>query len=425
MNKIIRPKKSVNGVFSVPGDKSISHRAVMFGSLAKGTTEIEGFLDGEDCRATIDCFRELGVQINQNGDRVTVAGNGLRGLKKPSKQLYVGNSGTTIRLISGILAAQGFDCEITGDASIQKRPMGRVIAPLSLMGADIKGTVSENYAPLAIHGGKLRGIDYTLPVASAQVKSAIILASLYADGQTTVTEPAPSRDHTEIMLNYLGADIISKNGKIISGRTDELQAKKIVIAGDISSAAYFIVAGLIVPDSKIIITNVGVNITRTGIISALKQMGGKVEIMNRRLLCGEWVADISVSSSKLFATTLEGSIIPRLIDEIPVFCVAALFAEGETVIKDAQELKVKESDRIHTMAVELGKMGAEIIETDDGMIISGGQKLSGASVESHGDHRVAMSLAVAALMANGETEICGAECADVSFPDFYECIDKL
>lgn len=425
MNKIIYPKENISGVFSVPGDKSISHRAVMFGSISKGIAEVEGFLDGEDCRATIDCFRELGIKIEQNGDKVKVFGKGLRGLEKPSKQLYAGNSGTTIRLMSGILAAQDFDCEITGDGSIQKRPMGRVIAPLSLMGADIRGKVNENLAPLAIRGGKLHGIDYTLPVASAQVKSAIILASLYADGETVITEPAPSRDHTEIMLNYLGANITSKNGKIISNKTDELYAKKVMIPGDISSAAYLIVAGLIVPDSKIIITDVGVNITRTGIISALRQMGGNIEVLNRRLLCGEWVADIAVSSSKLVATTLKGSIIPRLIDEIPVFAVAALSAEGKTVIKDAQELKVKESNRIRTMAAELGKMGAEIIETEDGMIIEGGQSLHGAKVESHGDHRVAMSLAVAALTAKGETEICGAECADVSFPAYYEAIGKL
>jgi 3-phosphoshikimate 1-carboxyvinyltransferase len=424
MNKTIKSKSALSGTIKIPGDKSISHRSVMFGSLAKGDTEITGFLMGDDCLSTISCFRKLGIDIEVNGEKVIVHGKGLNGLTAPAELLDVGNSGTTIRLISGILSAQNFDCTLNGDASIQKRPMKRIINPLSQMGADIEST-NDGFAPLTIHGKKLHSMEYTMPVASAQVKSSIILASLFADGTTVINEPVASRDHTEIMLNYFGADIKKDGDKIICTPVDELYAKPLTVPGDISSAAFFMVAGLIIPDSHIIIENVGINPTRTGIIDALKAMGGYVNILNERSSGGELVGDIEVKTSKLKATTLEGDIIPRMIDEIPVFAVAALCAEGTTIVKNAEELKVKESNRIATMGAELGKMGVVITETEDGMIIEGNQKLKGAVVDSHLDHRVAMSCAVAALAAEGETTITDADCVGISFPNFYELLETL
>lgn len=424
MDKVIKPRTGLKGTIKIPGDKSISHRSVMFGSIAKGDTVISGFLPGDDCLSTISCFRKLGIDIEENGENVVVHGKGLKGLSAPTELLDVGNSGTTIRLISGILAAQSFDCTLNGDASIQKRPMKRVITPLSAMGADIQST-NDGYAPLHIHGKKLKSIEYTMPVASAQVKSSIILASLFAEGTTVINEPVASRDHTEIMLNYFGADIKKQGDKIICTPVEELYGKPLTVPGDISSAAFFMVAGLIIPNSHIIIENVGINPTRTGIIDALQAMGGYVKIINERNSGGEPVADIEVKTSQLKATTLEGSIIPRMIDEIPVFAVAALFAEGTTYVKDAQELKVKESNRIATMGAELGKMGVTITETDDGMIIKGGQRLKGGTVYSHLDHRVAMSCAIAALAAENETTITDADCVGISFPDFYRLLDKI
>lgn len=424
MDKIISSKTGLKGNIKIPGDKSISHRAVMFGSIAKGDTEITGFLKGDDCMSTISCFRNLGIDINVSEDKVIVHGKGLHGLTAPEEPLYVGNSGTTIRLISGILSAQSFDSVLNGDSSIQKRPMKRVINPLAEMGAEIDST-NNGYAPLTIHGTKLKAIEYTMPVASAQVKSSILLASLFAEGTTIINEPVASRDHTEIMLNYFGADIKNKDGVITSTPVNELYGRSLEVPGDISSAAFFMVAGLIVPNSHLIIENVGINPTRTGIIDALRAMGGYVEILNKRRSGGELVGDIEVKTSQLKATTLEGSIIPRMIDEIPVFAVAALCAEGTTYVKDAEELKVKESNRIATMSKELGKMGAIITETDDGMIIEGGQKLKGSTVYSHLDHRVAMSCATAALIADGATTITDADCVGISFPNFYEILEKL
>lgn len=424
MDKVIKSKTGLKGTIKIPGDKSISHRAVMFGSLAKGDTEITGFLKGDDCMSTISCFKKLGIKIDVTDDKVIVHGKGLKGLSAPSKTLDVGNSGTTIRLISGILSAQNFDSVLNGDSSIQKRPMKRVINPLSQMGASIEST-NDGFAPLTIHGRKLKAIEYTMPVASAQVKSAILLASLFAEGTTVINEPVASRDHTEIMLNYFGADIKNYNGVITSSPVEELYGKTLEVPGDISSAAFFMVAGLIVPNSHIIIENVGINPTRTGIIDALKAMGGYVKVINERKSGGELVGDIEVKTSHLKATTLEGSIIPRMIDEIPVFAVAALCAEGTTYVKDASELKVKESNRIATMSTELGKMGVIITETDDGMIIEGNQKLKGNTVYSHLDHRVAMSCAIAALIAEGSTTITDADCVGISFPDFYDLLEKL
>ena len=424
MDKIISSKTGLKGNIKIPGDKSISHRAVMFGSIAKGDTEITGFLKGDDCISTISCFRKLGIDINVSEDKVIVHGKGLHGLTAPEKPLYVGNSGTTIRLISGILSAQPFDSVLNGDSSLEKRPIKRVINPLAERGAEIDST-NNGYAPLTIHGTKLKAIEYTMPVASAQVKSSILLASLFAEGTTIINEPVASRDHTEIMLNYFGADIKNKDGVITRTPVNELYGRSLEVPGDISSAAFFMVAGLIVPNSHLIIENVGINPTRTGIIDALRAMGGYVEILNERRSGGELVGDIEVKTSQLKATTLEGSIIPRMIDEIPVFAVAALCAEGTTFVKDAEELKVKESNRIATMSTELDKMGAIITETDDGMIIEGGQKLKGSTVYSHLDHRVAMSCATAALIADGSTTITDADCVGISFPNFYEILEKL
>ena len=425
MNAVIKPSGKLRGEITVPGDKSISHRSVMLGSIAKGDTKISGFLTGEDCLSTIDCFKKLGIDIEVNGTDVTVHGKGLKGLSAPSETLDVGNSGTTLRLMSGILSAQPFTTRLTGDSSIQKRPMGRVASPLGLMGAKITSENEKMTAPLTIEGQRLHGIDYTLPVASAQVKSALILAGLYADGETRITEPEATRDHTEIMLNYLGADIRKEGDTIVVRPAAELTGKDITVPGDISSAAYFIAAALISKDSEVLIKNVGVNPTRTGIITAFKAMGGNIELTNERTVCGEPVADILVRSSRLHGVVIKGAIIPKLIDEIPVIAAAACYASGETVIADAAELRVKESDRIKTMAAELGRMGATVIQTDDGMIILGGIPLHGAVCESYNDHRVAMSVAVAALGAKGETQIKDCGCVDISFPGYFDALKSL
>ena len=425
MNAVIKPSGKLRGEITVPGDKSISHRSVMLGSIAKGDTRISGFLTGEDCLSTIDCFKKLGIDIEVNGTDVTVHGKGLKGLSAPAETLDVGNSGTTLRLMSGILSAQPFTTRLTGDSSIQKRPMGRVASPLGLMGAKITSENEKMTAPLTIEGRRLHGIDYTLPVASAQVKSALILAGLYADGETRITEPEATRDHTEIMLNYLGADIRKEGDTIVVRPAAELTGRDITVPGDISSAAYFIAAALISKDSEVLIKNVGVNPTRTGIITAFKAMGGNIELTNERTVCGEPVADILVRSSRLHGVVIKGAIIPKLIDEIPVIAAAACYASGETVIADAAELRVKESDRIKTMAAELGRMGATVIQTDDGMIILGGIPLHGAVCESYNDHRVAMSVAVAALGAKGETQIKDCGCVDISFPGYFDALMSL
>ncbi|MDD5944629.1 MAG: 3-phosphoshikimate 1-carboxyvinyltransferase [Clostridia bacterium] len=425
MNAAIKSAKRVHAEVTVPGDKSISHRSVMLGSIAKGDTHVSGFLTGEDCLSTISCFKKLGVDIELDGTNVTVHGKGLHGLSAPSEPLDVGNSGTTLRLMSGLLAAQPFTTHITGDKSIQKRPMGRVAMPLGLMGGKITSDGEKLTAPLTIEGAELKAVDYTLPVASAQVKSAIILAGLYADGVTRITEPEATRDHTEIMLNYLGANIKKEGNTIVVTPVEELTARDISVPGDISSAAYFIAAALICADSEVIVKNVGINPTRTGIITAFRAMGADIELLNERTVCGEAVADIKTKSCRLHGTVIKGDIIPKLIDEIPVISAAACYADGETVIADAQELKVKESDRIKTMASELRKMGADITETDDGMIIRGGRPLKGTVCESYDDHRVAMSVAVAALGAEGETVINNSECVDISFPGFFSMLDNM
>ena len=393
---VIQKIKKAAGQIKVPGDKSISHRAVMLGSLANGVTEISGFLKGADCLSTIDCFKKMGIDIDINGENITVHGNGLRGLKKPDEMLYTGNSGTTTRLLCGILAGQNFDTSITGDASIQKRPMGRVVQPLSMMGAKIE----NEYCPLYITGTKLHGIDYKMPVASAQVKTAIILAGLYADGETVIHEIEKSRDHTELMLSAMGADLTVDNLDITVKPTNDLTAVNVDVPGDISSAAFFLVLGAIMLNSQITVTNVGINPTRTGIIDVLKDMGADITLENVHTSAGETVADITVRSSSLKGTTVGGDIIPRLIDELPIIAVAAVFADGQTVIKDAQELKVKETNRIRAVVDEFNKCGIDITETDDGMIINGGKSIHGADFKTYGDHRMAMSLTVLAQLAD-------------------------
>lgn len=417
--------KSLKGELNIPGDKSISHRSVMLGSIADGITEIHGFLNGADCISSMNCFRKLGVDISHEKDTVTIHGRGLHGLCRPSDILDVGNSGTTTRLMSGILAAQPFDCQITGDASICKRPMKRIIAPLSMMGADITSKYGNDCAPLFINGKKLQGIHYNSPVASAQVKSCILLAGLYAEGETSVTEPYVSRNHTELMFEAFGADIKTAGTTVTVHPAEKLSGQKILIPGDISSAAYFIVAGLITPDSCITIKNVGINPTRDGIIDVVKQMGGDITFANVSDASGEPVADITVKTSDLTGCVIEGSVIPKLIDELPVIAVLACFAKGQTIIKDAEELKVKESNRIDVMVNNLSAMGADIIGTDDGMIINGGKPLHGATIDSRLDHRIAMSFAIAGLNAQGETKIMGSECVNISYPSFYDDLYSL
>lgn len=418
---VIQKMKKAVGQIKVPGDKSISHRAVMLGSLANGVTEISGFLKGADCLSTIDCFRKMEIDIDINGENVTVHGNGLRGLKKPDEMLYTGNSGTTTRLLCGILAGQNFDTSITGDASIQKRPMGRVVKPLSMMGAKIE----NEYCPLYITGTKLHGIDYKMPVASAQVKTAIILAGLYADGETVIHEIEKSRDHTELMLSAMGADLTVDNLDITVKPTNDLTAVNVDVPGDISSAAFFLVLGAIMPNSQITVTNVGINPTRTGIIDVLKDMGADITLENVHTSAGETVADITVRSSSLKGTTVGGDIIPRLIDELPIIAVAAVFADGQTVIKDAQELKVKETNRIRAVVDEFNKCGIDITETDDGMIINGGKSIHGADFKTYGDHRMAMSLTVLAQLADSESTLDDSDCACVSYPTFFDDFYKL
>ncbi len=420
-----RKVNKLSGEVTVPGDKSISHRTIMLGALANGTTEVHNFLQGADCLSSIDCFQKMGIKIINAGKTVLIHGKGLDGLSKPTQMLDVGNSGTTTRIMSGILAAQNFECSLNGDESIQRRPMRRIIEPLSLMGADITSIKGNDCAPLLIKGRDLHSIHYHSKVASAQVKSAILLAGLYADDKTSVTEPYVSRNHTEIMVNYFGGNVETVGTTATISPRPVLTAQKVVVPGDISSATYFIVAGLIVPNSEILIKNVGINPTRDGIIKVCQDMGGNIELLNVSDANGEKTADILVKSSSLHSTTIGGAIIPTLIDEIPAISVLACFAEGQTVIKDAAELKVKESNRIDVCVNNLSLMGADITATSDGMIINGGKPLHGAIIDSKLDHRIAMSFAIAALMADGETEITNAECVEISYPTFYEDLARL
>ena len=420
----IKKQTNLRGTLTVPGDKSISHRAVMFGSLARGTTRISHFLEGADCLSTISCFRKMGIEIDRNKDEILVHGRGLHGLTAPTEILDVGNSGTTTRLISGILAGQTFTSELDGDDSIRTRPMKRIMTPLTSMGADITSRLDNGCAPLIIHGRPLHAAHYDSPVASAQVKSCVLLAGMYADGITSVTEPFLSRNHTEIMLNYFGAEITSEGTTASIKPEPVLEGRDIQVPGDISSAAYFIAAGLLTPGSEILLKNVGINPTRAGILKVCMDMGADITLLNESTE-GEPTADLLIRTSSLKGTTIEGSIIPTLIDEIPMIAVMAAFAEGTTIIRDAQELKVKESDRIAVMVDNLRRMGADIEGTDDGMIIHGGRPLHGAVIDSHLDHRIAMSFAVAGTICDGTVEILNGECVNISYPEFYHDLYSL
>lgn len=414
----------LTGTFPIPSDKSISHRSVMFGSLAKGTTHITHFLMGADCLSTIACFRNLGItiDIDEAKQEVWVHGKGLRGLTPPHTILDCGNSGTTVRLISGILAGQSFSTTLTGDASIQKRPMKRVTLPLTEMGAKFK-TTHDNFCPMTISPGSLQGICYHSPVASAQVKSAILLAGLYANSPTTVIEPAPSRDHTERMLEAFGATLTREGNRVTILPCQELYATDIVVPGDISSAAFFMVAGLITPHSEILLQNVGINPTRRGVLDVLLEMGGDIVLENEKIVGGEPVCDLRIRSSELHGVTISGPIIPTLIDEIPALAVAALFAKGTTIIKDAQELRVKESDRIETLYTELSKVGATIYTQEDGMTIEGGKVLQGGvAFESYHDHRIAMALTILGSRLDTPCTLQHPECVNISFPHFYDLL---
>ena len=420
---------SLQGRIRVPGDKSISHRALMLGALSEGETEIEGLLLGEDPRSTASCFQAMGAKISElNTELVKVKGIGLGNLLEPVDVLNAGNSGTTLRLMLGILASHpGRFFTVTGDSSLNSRPMSRVVKPLQQMGAQIWGRKSNSLAPLAIAGSALKPIHYQSPIASAQVKSCVLLAGLMTEGQTTVTEPALSRDHSERMLRAFGAELTvdpDTKSVTVTGPA-QLYGQKVVVPGDISSAAFWLVAGAIVPGSELVVENVGVNPTRTGILDALAMMGADIQLENQREVAGEPVADLRVRSSRLVSCTIAGDIVPRLIDEIPILAVAAVFAEGTTVIKDAEELRVKESDRITVMARQLNKMGAKISEFPDGMEITGGTPLKGADVDSYTDHRIAMSLAIASLLAIGTTTIQRAQAAAISYPDFTATLQKV
>lgn len=421
----IQKVNGLKGEVQIPGDKSISHRGIMLGALAKGTTKITNFLQGADCLSTIGCFRQMGIEIENTSNEVLVHGKGLHGLRAPQNTLDVGNSGTTMRLLCGILSPQAFASALTGDSSIQTRPMKRVIEPLSQMGADIQSLKDNGCAPLQIQGSRLKGIHYQSPVASAQVKSCVLFAGMYADKTTSVTEPVLSRNHSELMLQHLGAKLGGEGTTVSIEPEPLLEAREIPVPGDISSAAYFIAAGLLVPHSQILIKNVGVNPTRSGMLKVCHAMGADIQYLNEHRDSGEPTADLLVTSSSLTGTVIEGEIIPTLIDELPMLAVMAAFAQGKTIIRNAEELKVKESDRIKAVTENLSAMGADITATCDGMIINGGRTLTGADIPTHKDHRIAMSFAVAALAAEGVTHIENADCVNISYPEFYQDLQKL
>lgn len=424
--RTVAPIKTLRGEVSVPGDKSISHRSIMFGSLAEGTTRISGFLMGEDNLSTWKAFESMGVTISQTGiDALEIKGVGLNGLKEPGDVLDCGNSGTTMRLMTGLLAGQNFFSVLTGDKYLRKRPMKRVVTPLAAMGAQIWGRDGGEKAPLAIQGGALTPTTYASPVSSAQVKSAVLLAGLSVDGETTVTEPHLSRDHSERMLSCFGAEVRPFEGGVSLTGRPRLLGQKVVVPGDVSSAAFFMVAGLITPGAELLIRNVGINPTRSGIIDILVAMGGQMEMLDIREQSGEPVADVLVRHSQLKGIEICGDMVPRAIDEFPVISVAAALAEGTTTIRDAEELRVKETDRIDAMVSELGKLGGQVEGRPDGMVITGVEQLNGGTVTSHGDHRIAMSLAVAALSARDSVTIQDAACTETSFPGFWDLLGKF
>ncbi|QYG89074.1 3-phosphoshikimate 1-carboxyvinyltransferase [Bacillus atrophaeus] len=418
--------QSLIGEIHIPGDKSISHRSVMFGALANGKTTVKNFLPGADCLSTIECFKKMGVHIERSGSDVTIHGKGISALREPESLLDVGNSGTTIRLMLGILAGRPFYSAVAGDESIAKRPMKRVTDPLKKMGAHIDGRTGGEFTPLSVNGGDLTGINYVSPVASAQIKSAVLLAGLQAEGTTTVTEPHKSRDHTERMLSAFGIELSEDNTSVSIKGGQSLTAQDIFVPGDISSAAFFLAAGAIIPNSRIVLKNVGLNPTRTGIIDVLQKMGAKLHINESRGDSAEPYGDLTIETSELNALEIGGDIIPRLIDEIPIIALLATQAEGTTIIKDAAELKVKETNRIDTVVSELRKLGANIEATDDGMKIYGKQTLKGgATVSSHGDHRIGMMLGIASCLTQESIEILQTEAIHVSYPTFFDHLNKL
>ncbi len=418
--KII-PASTLRGDFQLPGDKSISHRSAIFAAIGEGTSRLRNYSSARDCQNTLECLASLGVSIVRQHGSITIEGVGLDGLREAPGMLDAGNSGSTIRMLSGVLAGQKFTSGITGDESIQRRPMKRIIDPLTLMGAQIEAR-DNNFAPMRITGGNLKGIEYSPPIASAQVKSCVLLAGLFADGRTTVIEKTPTRNHTEVMMGECGA-ALSDQGISVVGRKPLRPLGDYTVAGDLSSAAFFMVAALVTPDAELRLRHIGTNPSRTALIDVLRQLGARIEIENPRLAHGESVADIVVKSSELKGDMeLSGAIIANLIDEIPILAVAATKLSGTLIIREARELRVKESDRIRTIIDNLRRMGAEVEEFEDGLRLSGPQPLSGARIDSFGDHRIAMSFAVAGMVAEGETEISGADAASVSLPEFFQIL---
>lgn len=422
---IIQPADRVRGIVSMPGDKSVSHRSIILGAMARGITTVDNFLMSADCLSTLRCLRQLGVNITVDDRHIEIRGRGLAGLNEAEDILDCGNSGTTMRLLTGLLAGCPFLSVLNGDHSLRQRPMARIIDPLRMMGADISARDQNRRAPICIRGASLHAIEYLLPVASAQIKSALLLAGLMARGRHTIIEPTPSRDHTERMLPLFGVDLQRDGNRIILDPNRELTAHHITVPGDISSAAYFLAMGCLLSDSEITITDVGVNPTRTGILDALSMMQADFRLTNQRVISNEPVADIVVRSSRLQAIELEGNIIPRLIDELPIIAVLASQAEGTTRVRDAGELRVKETDRIKAIVTELRKMGADIVGTPDGMVINGPTSLHGAECISYDDHRIAMALSVAGLMADEPTIIRQPACIRISFPDFFDRLETV
>ena len=432
MKHLVRAAPRLAGAIELPGDKSISQRAILLNSFANGTAHVSNLCEGDDRASILRCMRGLGVEIEERrdcgvggaGERFEVRGRGMGGLLEPVQPLDAGNSGTAARLVTGLLAAQPFFSVITGDESLLSRPMGRVIQPLRRMGAEIMGRGGDSLAPLAVRGGGLTGIELTQQVASAQVKSSVLIAGLFADGETTVIQPAKSRDHTERMLSAMGADI-SVSGHSVTVRRSDLTAVDVAAPGDISGAAFWLAAGAIHPNAELRLNRVGVNATRAGVIDVLQQMGARISVENVREERAELVADLVVESSALQGVEIGGSMVPRVVDELPVIAVAASLASGATVIRDAAELRVKESDRIAATVDGLARLGADIEEREDGMVIRGGRRLLGTTVSSYGDHRIAMAMAVAGLVSEGETTIDGAEAAAVSYPGFWDVLARL
>lgn len=426
---VVHPSNRLSGVIDLPGDKSISHRSVIFGAIAEGTTKITNLLEGEDVLCTVDCFRKMGISISKKGRLWSVEGRGLRGLRRPKSILYCGNSGTTMRLLTGLLAACPFEAILTGDASLNRRPMGRVMEPLRTLGANLEERRSDKGRFLHVRGGDLRPGNFKISVASAQLKTALLLAGLVSGQKMAVTEPVKSRDHTERMLKAFGADLHISNGgrtvRLLPSR--ELKAQEVIVPGDFSSAAFFLVLGLVSGDAKtkIVIRNVGLNKTRTGALEVLKKMGGKIRVLNRKTVCGEPVGDLECRPSRLKGVKISGAIIPRLIDEVPILAVAAAMAQGRTVIRNAEELRVKEADRIRALARELPRFGVAVRELPDGLEIKGGRPLHGAEGRSYGDHRMAMSLAVLGTVCEGATHIDDTDCIATSFPTFVPLLKKV